>query len=153
MEYEKAFSERLAKLRMKAGMSARDMSCALDVVLTPLNAFTLFLLGSEIRFWNVYSISSAQSEPHMGHGLGQEIGRCFNSPQAEGHPRRRSDRTRSHSVQPVGPPTSLAGTGLGSHLYPPSDPRILNRFPPTSLLYYRPPGVATRSPAPHIECP
>lgn len=29
MEYEKAFSERLAKLRMKSGMSARDMSLSM----------------------------------------------------------------------------------------------------------------------------
>ncbi len=29
MEYEKAFAERLAKLRIKAGMSARDMSLSM----------------------------------------------------------------------------------------------------------------------------
>lgn len=47
------------------------MSCGLDGVLAPLRAFALFLLGPEIRFEPLCSIGSAQSEPRMGHGLGQ----------------------------------------------------------------------------------
>lgn len=48
------------------------MSYGLDVVLAPLRAFALFLLGTEIRFETLCSIGSAYSESRMGHGFGQE---------------------------------------------------------------------------------
>lgn len=48
MEYEKAFAERLAKLRMKKGMSARDMSLS---------------MGQSSSYIN--KIESAQNMPSM----------------------------------------------------------------------------------------
>ena len=50
----------------------RVMSYGLDVVLVPLRAFAPFLLEVGVLFGPACSIGSVQSEPRMGHGLGQE---------------------------------------------------------------------------------
>ena len=47
------------------------MGCGLDVFSAPLGAVEAFPLGTEIRFEPLCTVGSAQSEPCMGHGLGQ----------------------------------------------------------------------------------
>lgn len=51
----------------------RVMSCGLDGLSAPLRAFAPFLSGTKIRFEPLCSVGSVQSEPRMGHGLGQTL--------------------------------------------------------------------------------
>ena len=47
------------------------MSYGPDMLFAPLRAVEAFPLGTEIRFEPLCTVGSVQSEPRMGHGLGQ----------------------------------------------------------------------------------